>query len=315
MSFLLAAATTFPDALAFALGSLICIAGALGVVLARNPVHSALCLVATLFGVAVLFVAQLAHFLAAVQVMVYAGAIVVLFLFVIMLLGVDKDDRSITIKTLSWQRGMAVAAGLVLLGLILGLNRVDWVLAEPIEGCVPLARAGEVVDITADPATFQPCLTDAAPLSAVAAQAPGTIADLETSAELRTSTAESLLSGLSRAFGVDGLQGGLTTSERSDYLALRDSLDNEGASPDEVRRAATFLGVEGDGIVNPRALNTDPTLGANNVKELAREVFTYHLLALQATGVLLIVAVVAAVVLAKRPDTEPVAATRGEVSA
>ena len=49
-------------------------------------------LVATLFGVAVLFVAQEAHFLAAVQVIVYAGAIVVLFLFVIMLLGVDRAE-------------------------------------------------------------------------------------------------------------------------------------------------------------------------------------------------------------------------------
>ena len=68
------------------------LAGALGVVLPRNPVHSALSLVLTLFGVAVLFVAQDAHFLAAVQVIVYAGAIVVLFLFVIMLLGVDRAE-------------------------------------------------------------------------------------------------------------------------------------------------------------------------------------------------------------------------------
>ena len=66
------------------------LAGALGVVLSTNPVHAALMLVMTLFGVAVLFVAQEAHFLAAVQVIVYAGAIVVLFLFVIMLLGVDR---------------------------------------------------------------------------------------------------------------------------------------------------------------------------------------------------------------------------------
>ena len=58
--------------------------------------HAALSLVLTLFGVAVHFVALGAHFLAAVQVIVYAGAIVVLFLFVIMLLGVDKaDDLSI----------------------------------------------------------------------------------------------------------------------------------------------------------------------------------------------------------------------------
>ena len=60
---------------------------------APQPVHAALGLVLTLFGVAVQFVAQEAHFLAAVQVIVYAGAIVVLFLFVIMLLGVDRADR------------------------------------------------------------------------------------------------------------------------------------------------------------------------------------------------------------------------------
>lgn len=76
----------------FAAGAVICLAGSLGVVLARNPVHAALSLVATLFGVAVLFIAQDAEFLAAVQVIVYAGAIVVLFLFVIMLLGVDRTD-------------------------------------------------------------------------------------------------------------------------------------------------------------------------------------------------------------------------------
>lgn len=78
------------DAVVFLVAGAICVVGALGVILARNPVHSALMLVMTLFGIAVLFVALEAHFLAAVQVIVYAGAIVVLFLFVIMLLGVDK---------------------------------------------------------------------------------------------------------------------------------------------------------------------------------------------------------------------------------
>ncbi len=77
------------DTIVFAVAAVVILAGAVGVVLSRNPVHSALMLVMTLFGMAVLFVAQDAHFLAAVQVIVYAGAIVVLFLFVIMLLGVD----------------------------------------------------------------------------------------------------------------------------------------------------------------------------------------------------------------------------------
>ena len=76
------------------------LAGALGVVLSRNPVHSALSLVMTLVSVAVLFLLQDAELVAAVQVIVYAGAIVVLFLFVIMLLGVDRkeslEDRSRT---------------------------------------------------------------------------------------------------------------------------------------------------------------------------------------------------------------------------
>ena len=79
-------------------------------VLSRNPVHSALCLVATLFGIAVLFVAQDANFLAAVQVIVYAGAIVVLFLFVIMLLGVDRTDDLDT-EPLVGQRPLALVVG------------------------------------------------------------------------------------------------------------------------------------------------------------------------------------------------------------
>ena len=80
------------EAIVFAISAVVILGGALGVILSRNTVHSALSLVATLFGVAVLFVAQEAHLLAAVQVIVYAGAIVILFLFVIMLLGVDRAE-------------------------------------------------------------------------------------------------------------------------------------------------------------------------------------------------------------------------------
>ncbi len=105
------------DLIVFVVAALIVLGGALFVILARNPVHSALSLVATLFGVAVLFVAQEAHFLAAVQVIVYAGAIVVLFLFVIMLLGVDQaeDLRS---DPLGGQRPAAAVVGVLALGLV-----------------------------------------------------------------------------------------------------------------------------------------------------------------------------------------------------
>jgi NADH-quinone oxidoreductase subunit J len=93
--------------------------GAVGVIAFRNPVHAALSLVATLFGVAVLFVAQEAHLLAAVQVIVYAGAIVVLFLFVIMLLGVDRLENLRT-EPLAGQRPVALVVGLLsLAGVIL----------------------------------------------------------------------------------------------------------------------------------------------------------------------------------------------------
>jgi NADH-quinone oxidoreductase subunit J len=94
-----------------------CIAGALGVVLNSNPVHAALSLVGTLFGIAVLFIAQEANFLAAVQVIVYAGAIVVLFLFVLMLLGVDRSE-DLSIEPLGiGQRVAAVVLGLAILAL------------------------------------------------------------------------------------------------------------------------------------------------------------------------------------------------------
>jgi len=100
--------------------------GAFGVVLASNPVHSALMLVMTLFGVAVLFVAQQADFLAAVQVIVYAGAIVVLFLFVIMLLGVDRSEN-LRVEPLRGQRLAAAVAGSLALLEVLFLARGAWV--------------------------------------------------------------------------------------------------------------------------------------------------------------------------------------------
>src|SRR5271166_6478397 len=102
-----------PDVGVFAVAASIILAGAIGVVVARNPVHSALMLVMTLFGVAVMFVLEQASFLAAVQVIVYAGAIVVLFLFVIMFLGVDREE-DVADEPLRGQRPLAV--GLVILG-------------------------------------------------------------------------------------------------------------------------------------------------------------------------------------------------------
>jgi NADH-quinone oxidoreductase subunit J len=106
------------ELLVFILASAMVLAGGFGVVLRSNPVHAALSLVLTLFGIAVHFVALEAHFLAAVQVIVYAGAIVVLFLFVIMLLGVDKAE-DLSIEPFPIQRPLALVVGVGVSGLVI----------------------------------------------------------------------------------------------------------------------------------------------------------------------------------------------------
>ncbi len=106
------------DVLVFVIASGMVLGGALGVVLFSHPVHAALSLVLTLFGVAVHFVSMEAHFLAAVQVIVYAGAIVVLFLFVLMLLGVDKAE-DLRVERIPIQRPLAVIMGVGIVGLLI----------------------------------------------------------------------------------------------------------------------------------------------------------------------------------------------------
>ena len=80
--------------------------------LQRNAVHSALFLILNQFTLAVMFALLGAHFLAAAQVIVYAGAIMVLFLFVIMFLGVDR--REALVETIRGQRGLAIGLGVLL---------------------------------------------------------------------------------------------------------------------------------------------------------------------------------------------------------
>jgi NADH-quinone oxidoreductase subunit J len=141
---LLAVATQGGDWAVFGVGALIIAAGAFGVILSRHPVHSALSLVMTLFGVAIEFVNQMADFLAVVQIIVYAGAIVILFLFVIMLLGVDRKE-SLSSEPLKGQRPIAIVAGLVVLIEILVLSRVHhWATgASSVSG--PITGPGENV--------------------------------------------------------------------------------------------------------------------------------------------------------------------------
>ncbi len=115
----------------YAVGAALIITGALGVILLRNPVHCALMLVITLFGIALEFIDQSADFLAAVQIIVYAGAIVILFLFVIMFLGVDRKE-AVGREPTRFQKPLAVLLGIVALVEILALSRIDhWTTGTP----------------------------------------------------------------------------------------------------------------------------------------------------------------------------------------
>ncbi|MEI4270144.1 NADH-quinone oxidoreductase subunit J [Klenkia sp. LSe6-5] len=87
----------------------IALAGALGMVLARNAIHSALFLVNTMLVLGVFYVVQSAPFLGAIQIIVYTGAIMILFLFSLMLVGRDSADS--VVETLRGQRVAAVLLG------------------------------------------------------------------------------------------------------------------------------------------------------------------------------------------------------------
>jgi NADH-quinone oxidoreductase subunit J len=94
----------------------IALAGALGMVLSRNAVHSALWLVNTMLALGVFYVVQEAPFLGAVQIIVYTGAIMILFLFVLMLVGRDSSDS--VVETLRGQRVAAIVLGIGFAGLV-----------------------------------------------------------------------------------------------------------------------------------------------------------------------------------------------------
>ncbi|VEI13707.1 NADH-quinone oxidoreductase subunit J [Trueperella bialowiezensis] len=93
-----------------------------GLLFARKAVHSVVCVIFIMVGLAVLYTAQEAPFLGVAQVVVYTGAILMMFLFVLMLIGVDSADS--THETLKGQRAVAVLGGLgvaaILIGVLLG---------------------------------------------------------------------------------------------------------------------------------------------------------------------------------------------------
>lgn len=104
------------EAVVFFLLAPIALIGALGMVMARNAVHSALWLVLTMLSLGVFYIVQAGPFIGMVQIIVYTGAIMMLFLFVLMLVGREAGDS--VIETLRGQRVVAVLLGLGLAGLL-----------------------------------------------------------------------------------------------------------------------------------------------------------------------------------------------------
>ncbi len=108
------------EAIVFIIFALVAIAGGLTMLTARNPVYAAVGLLSTMFAIAIMYVLLDAHLVAAVQVIIYAGAVMTLFLFVIMLIGVDRaqayGDRPLIQKAMTGVVAVGFFATLVLAG-------------------------------------------------------------------------------------------------------------------------------------------------------------------------------------------------------
>jgi len=114
--------------LLFFIFALLAVAGALLLILAREPIHSAVALILVMVALAALYLLLGAPFIAAVQIIVYAGAIMVLFVFVIMLLNAGVEERT------NWSK-VAKYAGLPL-GLFLLLYLGHWLARSFVGGTV-----------------------------------------------------------------------------------------------------------------------------------------------------------------------------------
>lgn len=107
----------------FVIAGLIAVAGAVGVVLAKQPVHQVLATVVNFIGLAALYVSLTAEFLAVIQIIIYGGAVMVLFLFVVSLLTARKVTAEADVNRFSPQRiaGFSLGAAVLLMLGIVGL--------------------------------------------------------------------------------------------------------------------------------------------------------------------------------------------------
>ncbi|MDQ2796360.1 MAG: NADH-quinone oxidoreductase subunit J [Actinomycetota bacterium] len=134
------------EAVAFWILGPISLAGAIGMVLFRNAIHSALSLVATMMSLGAFYVIEQGPFLGLVQIIVYTGAIMILFLFVLMLVGRDSSDS--VIETLRGQRLGAALFGLAFALLVaIGVGKAFEGDQKPVNLNTPNANGGNVNSI------------------------------------------------------------------------------------------------------------------------------------------------------------------------
>jgi NADH-quinone oxidoreductase subunit J len=120
----LLAVSSAPERVSFWLLSILAVVGALAMLWSRKAVHCALWLALTMISLAFLYILQGAVFLGVVQIVVYTGAVMMLFLFVLMLVGVDSSDS--LVETLPHQRFAAILTGIGFgLLLVIGLGRAS----------------------------------------------------------------------------------------------------------------------------------------------------------------------------------------------
>src|SRR5512138_3301389 len=127
----------------FYLFGIIGVASALAFVTRKSPVAAALWLVNTMFSLAALYVMLDAQFIGAIQVLVYAGAIMVVFLFVIMLLNLGRAEGTTDARGLGWKVS-AGAVGLAILAQIFALTKAK----TPVNLTLPQGFAAKQIDAT-----------------------------------------------------------------------------------------------------------------------------------------------------------------------
>ena len=113
------------ESLLFWVMAVLTVSGALGLLFARKAVHAAMAMAMTMVGLGIVYIAQGAEFVGIIQIFVYSGAVMMLFLFVVMLVGVDASDSRV--ETLKGQRFFAFLLGaLFTVAAVWGLTRVQW---------------------------------------------------------------------------------------------------------------------------------------------------------------------------------------------